>query len=97
MAAFKEALMSGQPASGLTIRQESLAAEAVRRAGCKSADERNAVLTLSEVMNSLRSGEHSHIAANFQSRSRIFGFKIPAMRSFLSASVLTTSDRRAMA
>ena len=44
MAAFKEALMSGQPASGLTIRQESLAAEAVRRAGCKSADERNAVL-----------------------------------------------------
>ena len=43
VAAFKEALMSGQPASGLTIHQESLAAEAVRRAGCKSADERNAV------------------------------------------------------
>ena len=44
MAAFKEALMSGQPASGLTVYQESLAAEAVRRAGCRSADERNAVL-----------------------------------------------------
>ena len=44
MAAFKGALMSGQPASGLTVYQESLAAEAVRRTGCRSADERNAVL-----------------------------------------------------
>ena len=44
MAAFKEALISGQQASGLTIFQEGLAAEAVRRVGCKSTDERNTVL-----------------------------------------------------
>ena len=44
LAVIKEALMSGQTAGGLTVFTENLAAGAVRRAGDRSEDERNAVL-----------------------------------------------------